>query len=322
MTDFSVAVILPVYRPGKIFPELLRRLSLQTKVPDRVLILNTVGEESDEDAVLSVLDLYRDAFPVLSALHVDKAEFDHGGTRDLGIRLAGTDLCLLMTQDALPRDRHLIERLCASFEDPKVSAAYGRQLPSRKSSPRERFARSFNYPDQRLVKSREDTERLGVKTYFCSDVCAMWRREVYLQMGGFEHPVIFNEDMILAGREVQAGYRIVYEGSACVYHSHNFTALRQLRRNFDLGVSQADYPDVFGAVSSQKEGVRFVLEGVKTLVRRGEAGSLPAFFLESVCKVLGYQLGKNYRKLPRKWTLALTDNRAYWEKKRAMRGGT
>jgi rhamnosyltransferase len=315
MTDFTVAVILPVYRPGKAFSELLRRLSLQTKVPDRVLILNTVEEETDEDAVLTLMEQYRDSFPVLSALHVDKEEFDHGGTRDLGIRMVGTDLCLLMTQDALPRDRKLIEHLSAYFVNPRVSAAYGRQLASRKQGPLEHFARSFNYPEKSMVKSREDMKELGIKTFFCSDVCAMWRREIYLKLGGFEHPVIFNEDMILAGQEILAGYQIAYAADAAVYHGHNYSGRQQLQRNFDLAVSQADHPEIFDLVSSQKEGIRFVLEAAKTLARSGEIRYLPALFLESACKILGYRLGKRYRLLPSKWILSLTNNRAYWKKK-------
>ena len=38
---------------------------------------------------------------------------------------------------------------------------------------------------------------------------------------------------------------IAYEAEARVLHSHNYTNMQQLRRNFDLGVSQAEHPEVF-----------------------------------------------------------------------------
>ena len=56
-----------------------------------------------------------------------------------------------------------------------------------------------------MVKTKEDLDRLGIKTFFCSNVCAAWRREKYLELGGFVKHTIFNEDMILAGTMIKQG---------------------------------------------------------------------------------------------------------------------
>lgn len=50
--------------------------------------------------------------------------------------------------------------------------------------------------------------------------------------------------MILAGRMVQAGYKVAYAAEARVIHSHNYSGLQQFHRNFDLAVSQADNPNL------------------------------------------------------------------------------
>ena len=197
----EITVLIPTFRPDRKLNELLRRLSKQTLLPSRVLLLNTVDEDGD-DRISETVDSFRDSFPVLSVFHVDRKDFDHGGTRHLGMTFADTELVLCMTQDALPADTHLTGSLAECFNDPLVAAAYGRQLASEKSGEAERFTRSFNYPDISCVKSQEDLERLGIKTFFCSDVCAMWRRDVYFEMGGFERRTIFNEDMILAGKMI------------------------------------------------------------------------------------------------------------------------
>ena len=97
------------------------------------------------------------------------------------------------------------------------------------------------------LKGKEDEDELGIKTYFCSNVCAAYRRDIYLKLGGFTKKTIFNEDMIFAGHAVEAGYQIAYAADAQVIHSHNYTAMQQLHRNFDLGVSQADHPRCLGA---------------------------------------------------------------------------
>ena len=309
----EVTVLIPTFRPDRKLNELLRRLSKQTMLPSRVLLMNTV--EGDEDGQLTEsVDEFRDCFPVLSVFHVDRKEFDHGGTRHLGMSFADTELVLCMTQDAIPKDRHLISSLAKWFDDPLVAAAYGRQLAVKGCSPEERFTRSFNYPDTSRVKSKEDLEELGIKTFFCSDVCAMWRRETYFEMGGFERRTIFNEDMILAGKMIRAGYRVVYDADAQVWHSHSYSCVKQLKRNFDLGVSQAEHPEVFSMASSTGEGIKMVEQNAAWLLRSGNVIRIPKLVLDSGCKYIGYFLGKRYRKLPRKLILKLTDNRTYWEK--------
>ena len=309
----EVTVLIPTFRPDRKLNELLRRLSKQTMLPSRVLLMNTV--EGDEDGQLTEsVDEFRDCFPVLSVFHVDRKEFDHGGTRHLGMSFADTELVLCMTQDAIPKDRHLISSLAKWFDDPLVAAAYGRQLAAKGCSPEERFTRSFNYPETSRVKSKEDLEELGIKTFFCSDVCAMWRRETYFEMGGFERRTIFNEDMILAGKMIRAGYRVVYDADAQVWHSHSYSCVKQLKRNFDLGVSQAEHPEVFSMASSTGEGIKMVEQNAAWLLRSGNVIRIPKLVLDSGCKYIGYFLGKRYRKLPRKLILKLTDNRTYWDK--------
>lgn len=308
----QVTVLIPTWRPDEKFGELLRRLSLQTYAPKRVLILNTVDSDRD-DQLSDVIDTWREHFEVLSVFHVEKRDFDHGGTRHLGFTFADTGLVLCMTQDAMPRDRNLIRNLVKAFDDPKVGAAYGRQLASPRGSARERFTRQFNYPGESFVKSEKDLDKMGIKTFFCSDVCAMWRRDVYFELGGFEKHTIFNEDMVFAAKMIESGWKIAYVADACVWHSHNYSPVRQLRRNFDLGVSQADHPEVFARYPSEGEGIKLVKRCAGYLIRSGHVNEIPSLVTDSACKYLGYRLGKDYRHLPRSLVCRLTDNKGYWE---------
>lgn len=97
---------------------------------------------------------------------------------------------------------------------------------------------SFNLPDESRKKGKADIEEMGIKTFFCSDVCAAYRVDLFHKLGGFESPVIFNEDMFFAAKAVFAGYYVKYEAEAKVIHSHNYTVRQQFHRNFDLAVSQ------------------------------------------------------------------------------------
>ena len=73
-------------------------------------------------------------------------------------------------------------------------------------------------------------------------------------MGGFVQKAIFNEDMIFAGELIQKGYGVAYAAEAKVVHSHNYSAIQQFHRNFDLAVSQADHPEVFAGIDRKERG--------------------------------------------------------------------
>ena len=125
---------------------------------------------------------------------------------------------------------------------------------------------------------------------------------------------IFNEDMVYAATVINAGYRIAYEAEAKVVHAHNYSCMQQFHRNFDLGVSQADHPEVFGSVRSESEGMRMVKAATGYLKQNHMAGEIPYFYLQCFWKYAGYLLGKRYRKLPRKMVLACTASPNYWGK--------
>ena len=217
----------------------------------------------------------------------------------------------LLTQDAVPAGTELLERLVKPFGDDRTAITYARQLAREEADLLERLTRVHNYPPEDQVKSKEDLERLGIKTYFCSDVCAMYRLDRYMEQGGFVHPTIFNEDMIMASRMIQAGYQVVYCGSAEVFHSHNYSCMQQFHRNFDLGVSQKQYREVFESISSEKEGAGYAKSTLLYLLKRGKPGKAFYFALQCGFKLIGYKLGKNYDHLPRKMVLWCTMTPGY-----------
>lgn len=305
----SITVIIPVYRPDKRLPELVRRLAVQSLRPEKILIADTLSRDGG-----NFLKEACEASALTQVFHVKKEEFDHGGTRDKAAGMAAGDLLVFMTMDALPADRCLLEELAAAFDDEKAACAYARQLPAADAGVIEAYTRSFSYPKESRTTGREDLERLGVRAFFCSNVCAAYRRDLYLELGGFPKRAIFNEDMIFAGRAVLAGYHICYRAKARVIHSHNYSGRAQFHRNFDLGVSQADHPQLFELAASEREGVRLVGQTAAYLLRAGRPELIGKLVWQSGCKYLGYWLGKRYRRLPRRFILRCTMNRGYWER--------
>ncbi len=309
----SVDVIIPVYRPDEGFLTLLAMLEKQTQCPHKIIIMNT--EQHYWDAFWN--DHPHDRIPEnLEVHHLSKQEFDHGATRRAGANHSHAEFILYMTQDAIPENEHLIEELLKPLsQDDSIAAAYARQLPKQDAGVIECYTRQFNYPDGDLVKRKADVERLGIKAYFCSNVCAVYRRSIYDALGGFVQSAIFNEDMIYAYACIEAGYGIAYASGARVLHSHNYSNHQQFIRNFDLGVSQAEHPEIFDAVPSGSEGIRLVKTTAAYLRKSGQSGLIPKLIVGSAYKYLGYRMGKRYQKLSHRRILKYTMNKEYWYRK-------
>lgn len=306
MENKTVDVIIPAYHPGKEFATLIKRLEKQSVPIHRIIVMNT--EESMWNKEWEKLS---DAMEVH---HLTKEEFDHGGTRARAAELSDSDVMVFMTQDAMPADRELLaELLKALDQEENIAAAYARQLPNAECSFVERYTRAFNYPDTSLVKTKADLDKYGIKTFFCSNVCAAYKKDIYEKQGGFVRRTIFNEDMIYAGGLIQAGYGIAYAAEARVIHSHNYNCMQQFHRNFDLGVSQAVHPEIFEGVPSEGEGMRLVKKTLAYLIHSGRIWLIPGFVLQCAGKYAGYLAGKKFRKLPRKFILWCTMSPNYWK---------
>lgn len=300
----KINVIIPTYKPDDMLEKNLRMLRKQTLTPDRIILINT------EESLFHSKEFYK--LPQGELYHINKPEFDHGGTRNRAAAMCDGDIIVLLTQDAIPADERVLENLVRPFEDPEVCAAYGRQMADYKDNPLEAYTRKFNYPKESRIKCREDLPVLGIKTFFCSNVCAAYRKSVYDQLGGFPLHTIFNEDMIFASRLIEAGKKIAYVADAKVWHWHNYTAMDQLRRNFDLAVSQVDYGGLFLQVKSESEGVRMVKATLLHFIRKGMIWYVPHIIIQNAAKYIGYKLGQNYRKLPMWFIKKVSLNPSYW----------
>ena len=188
----TVDVLIPVYKPDRRFARLLQMLRKQTVLPNRIIIMNT--EKSYWNA-----DGYRN-IPGMEVHHLTKEEFDHGGTRNLAAWYSESDIMIFMTDDAVPQDEHLIENLLKGLdqkgpEGETVAVAYAKQLPAKDCHTIERYTRSFNYPDTSMIKTKKNLETMGIKTYFASNVCCAYRKDIFRKLEGFVNSTIFNEGL-------------------------------------------------------------------------------------------------------------------------------
>jgi rhamnosyltransferase len=300
------ALVLPTLNAGADFVVWLDSLRMQTFRPDRLLLVDSSSSDSTADMAREF------GFEVRT---IERSAFSHGGTRRESVELLeDSEIVIFLTQDAFLASPEALARLVRWFDDPKVGAVYGRQLPRRTAQPIEAHARLYNYPRESCVKTRDDIPQLGIKTSFISNSFAAWRRSALLAEGSFPTHTIQNEDAWVASRMIIAGWKVVYAADAEVYHSHPFSWSQEFRRYFDIGVFHARDPWIrsqFGQAGG--EGARFVRSELRYLSQK-RPSAIPSAIIRTGLKLLGYKLGHLERHLPFGLKRVLSANKQYWER--------
>lgn len=315
MQDKKISVVIPVCSPKKELTVIIDRLLKQDKKPEEIILINSKRCFDGSEIILEEIEeRFGQNYDKIKVIEIDRTEFDHGATRDMGVNEAKGEYVLLMTQDAVPKDRYLISNMLKHFEDNKAAVVYAKQLPKKNAGIIEQYTRSFNYGNEDIVKTSKDLETMGIKAVFSSDVCAMYDKEKYLELGGFPSRTIFNEDGIFAYKALTGGYKVIYASKAKVYHSHDYKITEDFKRNFDLGVSQRQYKYIYESLSSENEGIRLVKSTASHLLDTGNIQLIPSLILHSAGKYAGYQAGKHYNRLPKKILEKCSMNKNYWKR--------
>jgi rhamnosyltransferase len=298
-----ISVIIPTYNAAKDLEKLLESLRQQT-LPCEIIVIDT----SSTDGTPEVAEHYRAIVKV-----IDKNTFDHGGTRTLAGKMAGGDILVYLTQDALPVDATSLEKLVKPLADSTVGAVYGRQVPRPGASLFGAHLRLFNYLDTSSIKRLSDKATLGIKTPFFSNSFAAYRRTDLEQIGWFRERLILGEDTCAAARLLLAGHAVAYAADAVVYHSHDYTPAEEFRRYFDVGVfhSAEDWIlSEFGSAGG--EGMAYLKSAVKYLAENGKYHLLPELVARTGLKFAGYTLGRMSRYLPLSIVKNFSMHRDWW----------
>jgi rhamnosyltransferase len=282
-----VSIIIPTLNPGTKLGELLEILNSQTLHAEEILIIDSSSSDTTAELVQS---------HGCRLITINKCDFDHGTTRNLGVAQTDSEFAIFLTQDVVPADEHMIAELIKPMQaDTSIALCYGRQLPRPTAQPLERFFREFNYPPQAILKTKNDMETLGLKTFFCSNCCSAIRRSIFNKLGGFKNNVIVNEDMLLAAEAIKAGYAIYYTPEAKVYHSHSYSLPQIYIRYFNIGRFFADNKWLLQYGQLKHYGGSIVKSGVITFWKEKKPHYIVALLAELAIKMIACKLGWYYQ---------------------------
>ncbi len=233
----DVSIVLLVYNGETYLEEVLASVFNQ-KTDFRFEVI--VIDSGSTDRSLEIIGRY----PV--RLHrILKSEFGHGRTRNLGARLGAGKYVVFLTQDATPASESWLDNLVRVLaEDDRVIGSYSRQLPRPDCNPIEMRDIIQGAPPVSIVKSVNFMDEFQKKVYedhyqqfiLFSDVSSCVRKDAFERMP-FDENILMVEDQQWCKNAIEAGYRVVYEASSAVYHSHNHSLRNAYKRHFDYGAS-------------------------------------------------------------------------------------
>ncbi len=299
----KISIIIPTLNAQATIGNLLTAIRGQTLSPEEIIIIDS----ESYDNTPQIAKRYG-----ARVIRIKRVDFGHGRTRNLAASKAKGEILVFLTQDALLATTDTLENLVGVLQQPDVAASYGRQLPRSNAMPLEKFARNFNYPDKPILKSKKHIKKLGIKTFFFSNVYSAIKKREFEEVGGFPDDAIANEDMVLAARLVLKGYKVAYVPEAEVLHSHNYNLINQLKRYFDIGVSLNRNRWILNYVSATPEGIRFLKEELEYLWKSYAYNWIPYALLEALVKYFGFKLGLAENALPIWLKKKLSMNWHFW----------
>jgi len=290
MIDTSILIL--TKNGGPEFKSCLEAVYNQTAISQAEVIIVDSGST---DGTLEIMK----GFP--ACLHQIPSEtFHHAHTRNFIASLAKGEILVLLSQDAIPSSNSWLQALTANFADPTVGAVYGRQIPKQGSSLERQDALDTVYGAQRVVKNPAQRNGLGYRFYHFSDVNAAIRRSVW-QATNFPEDLRVFEDLGIAKRILDSGWKIVYEPEACVFHSHHHTTLGLFKRYFDIGYTLKRL-QIWNAGSTRasllRDAGRLLMSKLRRIKGKEDARRTGLALAQDVAKSVGLFLGLQQAYLP------------------------
>ena len=251
----SVDIICPLYNADMFIEKLHQSLLMQKQVKiNKFRYVLTESNDSTEQYLINNKINYK---------KIKKSEFSHSLTREEEALKCESDVIVFITQDVVITDDMWLYNLVKDIDDTEIVAAYSRQLT--KYNNIEKYTRECNYPAESIIKSKDDIEKYGLKTFFFSDAAGAISTKIFKKLNGYDHKNLpISEDMYITYKIIMAGYKVKYCSDSIVYHSHKFT-LKEIYNRYKLTgkfFKQNSYLDQYGTTSSGASLAKYVLKRI------------------------------------------------------------
>jgi rhamnosyltransferase len=142
---------------------------------------------------------------------------------------ASSDIVVFLNADCEPFDSKWLSSLLKPFDNPRVGAAFGRQLPRPDCSPLAAKDTEATYGDG----SGQEKWRHCFSMANCAIRRSLW------QAVSFSETLSYSEDIAWSWEIRKSGFDIRYVPEACVFHSHNYSNKQWRKRQYGEGRAEA-----------------------------------------------------------------------------------
>lgn len=141
---------------------------------------------------------------------VEIEEFIPGKAINDGIRASSGEYIVCLSAHCIPVHNDWLKNLVENLSDENIAGVYGRQVPTSFSSPSD---------TRDLLITFGLDKRIQIKDTFFHNANSIIPRRIWDKFP-FDESVTNIEDRVWGQRVIEAGYRIIYEPEAEVYHHH------------------------------------------------------------------------------------------------------
>lgn len=278
----SLSIICPLYNAENFLPALHETLTGQQDVNiTEIKYILTKSSDNTKQILESVKANYEE---------INAKDFSHSLTREKAAMSTKGDIIVFITQDIEIKDKFFLKKLTMPIIKNEVAATYARQIS--KYNNIEKYTRESNYPDKSKIVSKNDIDKLGLKTFFFSDAAGAIDAKIFKKLGGYDGKNLpISEDMYFAYKLIMNGYKIKHCADAVVYHSHKFS-LKQIYERYKLTgqfMKENNYLDQYGTTASGAHMAKYVL---KRLLQEKRFGLLVRYPFDMSARYLGMKAGK------------------------------
>jgi rhamnosyltransferase len=234
-TNILISIVIPVKNGDLWLERLLGSLVRQTLFPRSEII---VIDSGSTDRSLEIIGRY----PV-RLIRIRPEEFNHGLTRNLGVREARGEFVVMTVQDAVPGSERWLELFMEGFANGEVAAVCGQQVVPherdknpvlwfRPVSAHRTWFCHYDSPEDYLRLSPAEQREIAA----WDNVTAAYRRTILL---AHPFPVTdFSEDISWARMMLLKGFTLGHVSGALTYHYHHQLPEFILPRYFSVYYSE------------------------------------------------------------------------------------
>lgn len=248
------SIVIPIYNGEKTISLVLDRLILFLANYTREIIIIDSGST---DRTMEIINNYRKKYSFFRVKRIKKSDFSHGGTRNLGAKMARGEFVCFISDDAIPEDKKFFKYYLEDFKiDDRVVGVFGKNIAypdtplMQKLEYDCRWERVDRYTDKKgVLVQRLDKPFMPfipddyLSWYFFSNTSSCFKRSFLVK-----HPfpkVSYGEDMMIGREIIENGFFKVYDKRPYVLHSHSFTLFEyylKQKEDFNLRLNQISVP--------------------------------------------------------------------------------